>query len=104
MLERGAKLGESDSLLPLGKLYADVLGDVEAAEATYRAGIAAGDMNCHNNLGLLLWFDRGDLDAAEAELRRGAEAGDALAARHLAELFTAAAEDDDEEDDEEDQD
>jgi tetratricopeptide (TPR) repeat protein len=36
VLERGAKLGESESLLPLGNLYADVLGDADAAEATFR--------------------------------------------------------------------
>lgn len=97
VLERGAKLGETEVLLALGNLYADVLGDTDAAEATFRAGIAAGDMHCHNNLGLLLWFQRGDVDAAEAEFQRGAAAGDALAARHLHQLLGAG--DDDSDDD-----
>lgn len=91
VLERGAELGESESFLPLGNLYADVIGDLDAAETAYRAGIVAGDANCHNNLGLLLWSRRDDLDAAEAEFRRGAEAGDALAARHLGELLDECA-------------
>jgi tetratricopeptide (TPR) repeat protein len=94
VLERGAKLGESESLLPLGNFYDDVLKDTDAAEAAYRAGIAAGDINCHTNLGLLLWHDRDDLVAAEAEFRLGAEAGDALAARHLRELLDDDAEGD----------
>lgn len=50
----GAQLGEPEILLALGNLYADDFGDTEAAETAYRAGIAAGDMHCHNHLGSLL--------------------------------------------------
>lgn len=95
VLERGAKLGETEVLLALGNLYADDLGDTEAA---YRAGIAAGDLNCHNNLGTLLWH-LDDLEGAEAEFRLGAEGGDALAARNLRSLLED--EDDDDDDDDE---
>jgi hypothetical protein len=52
VLERGAKLGEVESWLPLGNLYADELGDAAAAETAYRSGIAAGDTYCHHNLGV----------------------------------------------------
>jgi hypothetical protein len=98
VLERGAKLGETEVLLALGNLYADDLGDTEAAEIAYRAGIAAGDLHCHNNLGSLLW-DLEDLEGAEAEFRLGADAGDALAARNLRSLLED--QDEDDEDDEE---
>jgi hypothetical protein len=37
VLERGAKLGEAESLVTLGTLCADVSGDA-AAEDAYRAG------------------------------------------------------------------
>jgi tetratricopeptide (TPR) repeat protein len=82
VLERGAKLGEAESWLPLGNLYADELRDVEAAEEAYRSGIAAGDVYCHHNLGVLL-ADRGDLEGASEQFGLGAAAGDELAALAL---------------------
>jgi tetratricopeptide (TPR) repeat protein len=88
VLERGAKLGEAVCWLPLGNLYVDELGDVEAAEEAYRAGIAAGDSFCHHNLGVLL-VDRGDLEGAIEHFRLGATSGDALAAEALRDLGAA---------------
>jgi tetratricopeptide (TPR) repeat protein len=88
VLERGAKLGEAVCWLPLGNLYADDLGDVEAAEEAYRAGITAGDSFCHHNLGVLL-ADRGDLEGALEQFRRGAALGDELAAEALRDLGAA---------------
>jgi tetratricopeptide (TPR) repeat protein len=85
VLERGAKLGEAQSWLPLGNLYADELHDEEAAEEAYRAGIAAGDTYCHHNLAVLL-AERGDLDGAVEHLRLGAADGDDLAAQALRDL------------------
>jgi tetratricopeptide (TPR) repeat protein len=82
VLERGAKLGEQVAWLPLGNLYREELGDDEAAEEAYRAGIGAGDVFCHHNLGVLL-ADRGDLAGAAEEFGRGAAAGDQLAAAAL---------------------
>jgi tetratricopeptide (TPR) repeat protein len=82
VLERGAKIGEVEAWLPLGNFYADELLDVEAAEEAYRSGIAAGDVYCHHNLGVLL-ADRGDLTGAAEEFERGAAAGDQLAAAAL---------------------
>ena len=84
-LERGAKLGEAQAWLPLGNFYAEELGDVEAAEEAYRAGIAAGDGYCHHNLAVLL-AERGDLDGAVEHFRLGAADGDDLAAEALREL------------------
>jgi tetratricopeptide (TPR) repeat protein len=86
VLERGAKLGEVDSWLPLGNLYSDYLDDDEAAEAAYRAGIVAGDLHCHHNLGLLL-EERGELEHAAEQYRLGAAGGDGLAARALTNLL-----------------
>ncbi|RBY74432.1 UDP-N-acetylglucosamine-peptide N-acetylglucosaminyltransferase [Geodermatophilus sp. TF02-6] len=85
VLERGAKRGEAQAWLPLGNFYTEVLGDEEAAEEAYRAGIAAGDTRCHHDLAVLL-ADRGDLDGAVEHLRLGAADGDELAARALREL------------------
>jgi tetratricopeptide (TPR) repeat protein len=85
VLERGAKRGEVEAWLPLGNLYADELLDVEAAEEAYRSGIAAGDVYCHHNLGVLL-ADRGDLDGATEQFGLGASAGDQLAAAALHQL------------------
>ncbi|MCW2637265.1 MAG: yrrB [Blastococcus sp.] len=82
VLERGAKLGELEAWLPLGNLYADELRDVESAEEAYRSGIAAGDVYCHHNLGVLL-ADRGDLEGATEQFVLGAAAGDELAALAL---------------------
>ena len=84
-LERGAKLGEVPAWLPLGNLYVEDLGDLEAAEEAYRAGIAAGDGFCHHNLAVLL-ADRGDLDGAVEHFRLGAAGGDDLADRALRDL------------------
>ncbi|SDY56796.1 hypothetical protein SAMN05660209_03180 [Geodermatophilus africanus] len=86
MLETGAARGEVASWLPLGNLYANELGDPDAAEAAYRSGIAAGDGHSHHNLAVLL-LDRGDLDRAEFHLRLGAASGDALAAAALRRLL-----------------
>jgi tetratricopeptide (TPR) repeat protein len=85
VLERGAKLGEVEAWLPLGNLYADELRDVESAEEAYRSGIAAGDVYCHHNLGVLL-ADRGDLEGAGEQFGLGAAAGDQLAAMALRQL------------------
>ncbi|NEK57698.1 tetratricopeptide repeat protein [Geodermatophilus sabuli] len=85
VLERGAKLGEVQSWLPLGNFYVEELHDVEAAEEAYRAGIASGDTYCHHNLAVLL-AERGDLDGAVEHFRLGAADGDDLAAEALREL------------------
>ena len=68
--------------LPLGNLYREDLDDEEAAEEAFRAGIAAGDVYCHQNLAVLL-ADRGDFDGAVEQFKLGAEAGDQLAAQTL---------------------
>ena len=86
VLETGAAKGEVESWLPLGNLYADELGDPDAAGAAYRSGIAAGDDHSHHDLARLL-VDRGDLDGAEFHLRLGAAGGDALAAAALRRLL-----------------
>lgn len=85
VLERGAKRGDVQSWLPLGNLYCEELGDVEAAEEAYRSGIAAGDIFCHHNLGILL-ADRGDLEGAVEQFGLGAAAGDGMAASALREF------------------
>ena len=82
VLREGMRLGEVESMLPLGNLYADHLGDNDLAEQMYRRGIEAGDIHCHHNLAVLLEL-RGDLEAAETHYRLGADAADALAARGL---------------------
>lgn len=85
VLETGAARGEAESWLPLGNLYADELGEPEAAEAAYRSGIAAGDDHSHHNLAVLL-EERGDLDGAAFHYQVGAAGGDALAAAALRRL------------------
>jgi TPR repeat protein len=85
VLERGAKLGERESWLPLGNLYLDELGDDDAAEAAYRSAIEAGDGYAHHNLGLLL-TQRGDMAGAEEQFRLGAETGDEAASLALRRL------------------
>ncbi len=87
VLEEGVRLGEVESMLPLGNLYADHLDEDDLAEATYRRGIEAGDMHCHHNLAILL-ERRGDTQAAEKHYRLGANAGDALALSGLNELLS----------------
>jgi tetratricopeptide (TPR) repeat protein len=82
-LQCGAELGEVVCILPLGNLHWDGFGDVDAAELAYRAGVAAGDLHCRTNLGLLLLEERDDRAGAEVELRRASDDGDALAAQHL---------------------
>jgi tetratricopeptide (TPR) repeat protein len=84
VLERGAKLGEAEAWLPLGNFYTEEMGDAEAAEEAYRSGIAAGDVYCHHNLGVLL-ADRGDDEGAVEQFVLGAAAGDVLAASALRE-------------------
>ncbi len=86
VLERGAKLGERECLLPLGNLYRDEFDDEAAAAEAYREGISAGDTYCHHNLGVLL-ETQGDRVEAETHYRLGAESGDALAASALRELL-----------------
>ena len=76
---RGMELGEVDSMVPLGNLYADVLGDDDAAEAAYRAGAELGDAFAHHNLAVLL-ERHGDLVGAEWHFR---QAGVARPARRL---------------------
>lgn len=85
VLQRGVVVGERESYLPLANLYADELEDPVTAEATYRAGIAAGDHWCHHNLGLLL-EQLGRHEEALAEFRLGAAAGDPLAVAALKEI------------------
>lgn len=70
VLEAGAARGEVESWLPLGNLYADELGELDAAEAAYRGGIAAGDDHSHHDLAVLL-EERGDLDGAAFHYRIG---------------------------------
>jgi tetratricopeptide (TPR) repeat protein len=84
VLERGAKLGEAEAWLPLGNSYTEEMGDAESAEEAYRSGIAAGDVYCHHNLGVLL-ADRGDDEGAVEQFLLGAAAGDGLAASALRE-------------------
>ncbi|WP_141821511.1 tetratricopeptide repeat protein [Humibacillus xanthopallidus] len=86
VLEAGMKLGEVESMLPLGNLYADVLHDDAAAVAAYRAGAALGDAHSHHNLAVLL-EQNGDLAGAEHHYRRAIEGGDTLAIRALRELL-----------------
>ncbi|GAA2643390.1 tetratricopeptide repeat protein [Paractinoplanes durhamensis] len=76
---RGMELGETESMVPLGNLYADVLEDDAAAEAAYRAGAELGDTHAHHNLANLL-ESQGDLTGAERHFRQAAEGGDTLAA------------------------
>ncbi|GIF23155.1 TPR repeat protein [Actinoplanes tereljensis] len=83
---RGMELGETDSMVPLGNLYADVLGDDTAAEAAYRAGAELGDTHAHHNLGVLLQ-SHGDLAGAERHFRQAAEGGDTLAEAALRDLL-----------------
>lgn len=85
VLQRGVVAGERESYLPLANVYADELDDPVTAEATYRAGIAAGDHWCHHNLGLLL-AELGRREEAVAEFRLGAAAGDPLAVAALKEM------------------
>jgi tetratricopeptide (TPR) repeat protein len=85
VLERGAKRGEPTTWLPLGNFYADEMRDEEAAEEAYRAGIAAGDVYCHHNLGVLL-AERGDFDGAVEQFHLGADEGDELAIEALRDL------------------
>jgi tetratricopeptide (TPR) repeat protein len=83
---QGLELGETESMVPLGNLYADVLGDDAAAEAAYRAGAELGDTHAHHNLAVLL-ERHGDLVGAERHFRQAAEGGDTLAAAALRDLL-----------------
>lgn len=80
------KLGEVESMLPLGNLYSDLLHDDEAAEVAYRAGAALGDSHSHHNLAVLL-EENGDLAGAERHYRAAIEGGDSLSVRALRELL-----------------
>jgi hypothetical protein len=82
VLQVGVDKGERTVHLPLGNLLWDHHGDADAAEAAYRAGMAAGDPYSHHNLGVLL-LARGDAGAAIREFGLGAAAGDHLAMRTL---------------------
>ncbi|GID92207.1 tetratricopeptide repeat protein [Amorphoplanes digitatis] len=83
---RGVELGETESMVPLGNLYADVLGDDAAAEAAYRAGAELGDAHAHHNLAVLL-ERHGDLAGAERHFRHAAQSGDTLAEAALRDLL-----------------
>jgi len=85
VFERGMKLGEVESMLPLGNLYADVLDDEQAAEGAYRAAAALGDAHSHHNLAVLL-EEQGDLAGAEHHYRAAVDGGDSLAKRALRDL------------------
>ena len=82
VLQVGVDKGERTAHLPLGNLLWDHYGDADAAEAAYRAGVAAGDPYSHHNLGVLL-LARGDGGAAIREFGLGAAAGDHLATATL---------------------
>jgi len=87
VLERGMKLGEQESMLPLGNLYADLLGDNESAEAAYRAGAELGDAHAHHNLAVLLG-SQDDLEGAARHFRLAIEGGDTLSIAALRELLS----------------
>jgi tetratricopeptide (TPR) repeat protein len=86
VFERGMKLGESESMLPLGNLYADLLGDDDAAEVAYRAGAELGDAHSQHNLAVLL-ESQDDLEGAERHYRLAIEGGDTLAVAALRKLL-----------------
>jgi tetratricopeptide (TPR) repeat protein len=86
VFERGMKLGESESMLTLGNLYTDLLGDDDAAEVAYRAGAELGDAHAHHNLAVLL-ESQDDLEGAERHYRLAIERGDTLAIAALRELL-----------------
>ena len=86
VFERGMKLGESESMLPLGNLYTDLLGDDDAAEVAYRAGAELGDAHSHHNLAVLL-ESQDDLEGAERHYRLAIEGGDTLAIAALRNLL-----------------
>lgn len=87
VLEQGALRGESAAWVPLGNLYRDQLGDAVAARAAYLAGIEAGDLHAHHNLGVLLLTDGADRQAAIEHLTVAADGGDELAALVLREVI-----------------
>lgn len=93
VLERGVLLGEAESMLPLGNLYADVLGDPVAAETAYRAGAELGDAHAHHNLAVLLG-EQGDVDGALEHFRLAAAGGDSLAVQALRDLAEELGDDD----------
>jgi tetratricopeptide (TPR) repeat protein len=85
VLQPGVDLGEPDSCLALGNIYADDLDNPTAAETAYRAGILAGDAHCHHNLAVLLQ-NEGRLGEARHHYTLAADAGDSLAQRALDQL------------------
>ena len=88
LLEQAVAAGEDEHWLPLGNIYADEMGDQDAAEAAYRSGIAEGDAWCHYNLATLL-LDRGDTAEARKHLKAGSEADDHKAKAALTRLDRA---------------
>ncbi|MGY1748551.1 tetratricopeptide repeat protein [Modestobacter sp. SYSU DS0511] len=88
VLEAGALRSEEESWRPLGSLLAEEFDHPVAAAAAYRAGIDAGDLHCHHDLGVLL-LEQGDVDGAIEQLLRGAEGGDQMAARLLRQVLDA---------------
>jgi tetratricopeptide (TPR) repeat protein len=86
IFEHGMKLCESESMLTLGNLYTDFLGDDDAAEVAYRAGAKLGDAHAHHNLAVLL-ESQDDLEGAERHYRLAIERGDTLAIAALRELL-----------------
>ena len=71
MLVEAVAQGHAGAPLLLGFLLQDGRGDLDGAEAVYRAAIAAdpGDADAHYSLGALLDVGRGDLDGGEAAYR-----------------------------------
>jgi hypothetical protein len=76
------KLGEKESMLPLGNLFTDILGDDDAAEAAYRAGTERGDAHSHHHLAVLL-ESHDDREGAERHFRLAIEGGSTLAITSL---------------------
>ena len=62
----------------------DERGDLDGAEAAYRAAVAAepGDPSAHNNLGTMLRLVRGDVDGAEVAYRAAVAADPGYAKAH----------------------
>lgn len=86
VLEHGMRLDEVESMLPLGNLYADALGDKDAAAMAYLADAALGDAHSHHNLAVLL-EENGDRTGAERHDRAAVDGGDSLAVGALRELL-----------------
>lgn len=74
ILQQGANLDETESILPLANWHAEK-GDFDVARGLYRQGFALGDAHAAFNLGAMLWAnDR--RKSARKWIRRAADAGD----------------------------